>query len=242
MYYALIFCCFFSPLSDHRYTTTVIDVFNGTAWSVPPITLSFGRESLGAAATPNGDIIFAGGWATGGTKPVASDVVDVFSTTGSHGGGGATPLGTTKLKTPSYWPGAVSVNGSAYVVSNQNLHVIRGADVVATLPLPVELQGQPSSLDGGGGIPSAHVPGNGVAVGGRFACYYSIAPNALYCYDTATLLWHHAPATERHQGGAMAVVGKTVMIAGGYTGDFLLSKPTAVVDIFDVSYLSAADD
>ena len=61
-----------------------------------------------------------------------------------------------------------------------------------------------------------------------------------YCYDTATLLWHHAPATERHQGGAMAVVGHTVMVAGGYTGDFLLSKPTAVVDIFDVSYLSAA--
>ena len=103
---------------------------------------------------------------------------------------------------------------------------------------PLRHRRRRGSIDGGGGIPSAHVPGNGVAVGGRFACYYSIAPNALYCYDTATLLWHHAPATVLHKGGAMAVVGNTVMVAGGYTGDLLLSKPTAVVDIFDVSFLT----
>jgi hypothetical protein len=218
------------PQRQPWYTTDVIDMFNGTSWSVPPIKLSLGRESLGAVATSDGDIMFAGGWATGGTEPGASDAVDVFSTAG---GGGAGLVGTARLKTPSYWPGAVSINGSAYVVSNENLHVIRGAEVVETVPLPVELRGE-SSMDGGGGIPAAHLPGNGVAVGG-LACYYSITPNALYCYDTVNLLWRHGPATAVHKGGAMAVVGSTIMIAGGYSGTETTSEPTAVVDIFHIT-------
>jgi hypothetical protein len=84
----------------------------------------------------------------------------------------------------------------------------------------------------GGGIPSAHMQGNGVAVG-TLACYYSATPSALYCFNTATDAWSSMPCTVEHKGGAMAVVGSTVMVAGGFNTS--TSQPTAVVDIFDLS-------
>jgi hypothetical protein len=64
-------------------------VFNATAkeWTIAPVKLSLGRESLGAVATADGDFMFAGGWDVLGTKfrPKygPSDAVDVFSTRGA---------------------------------------------------------------------------------------------------------------------------------------------------------------
>jgi hypothetical protein len=67
---------------------------------------------------------------------------------------------------------------------------------------------------------------------GNSACFYSYDPNALYCYNSLSGKWSSTPCSVKHQGGVIAAVGSTIMVAGGY--DDSTNKPTAVIDIFDV--------
>ena len=98
--------------------------------------------------------------------------------------------------------------------------------------LPRELVGRPS-MDGGGGVPAAHVEANGVAVGVH-ACFYSVSPNAVYCYDTVNAKWNSMKCSVSHKGGSiLGNGGGTIMVAGGF--DAGTSKPTAVIDIFTVT-------
>jgi hypothetical protein len=85
----------------------------------------------------------------------------------------------------------------------------------------------------GGGVPGAHVEANGVVVGGKLGCFYSYSPSAVYCYDPKQAKWSSMPCSVQHKGGAIAVSGSTVAVAGGF--DEKTSRPTAVIDIFDVA-------
>ena len=59
-------------------------------------------------------------------------------------------------------------------------------------------------------------------------------PSAIYCYNTQTKAWTHKAASVVHRGGAMAVAGTTIAIAGGF--DPSTNKTTSVVDIFVVDF------
>jgi hypothetical protein len=215
-----------------RRTTEDFVVYDSTtkAWSADKSkTLSTPRESIGA--TVNGDaLIFAGGVAAGEgvPNPGLSKEIDIFSKFGRK---------TLDLPTGAYWPGAVTVNGVTYVVSNEKIVALEGVDTASpklgkTAALPSEIAGPPSLYDGGS-IPGAHVAANGVAIG-HLACFYSYKPSAMYCYNTETGAWTHKDATAMHRGGAIAVVGTTIAVAGGF--DTRTNKTTSVIDIFQVSF------
>lgn len=55
---------------------------------------------------------------------------------------------------------------------------------------------------------------------------------ALYCLDTATLRWARLACPNAHKGGAMAVAGSTIMVAGGFDPAKKGTTATDIVDIF----------
>jgi hypothetical protein len=171
-------------------------------------------------------ILFLGGWITTGTSVGTgpTDVVDVF--------GPKALVSTATLPTSAFWAGAVTIDGTGYVVGNEKLiEFDETGKVTKTSALPKELVGK-SSLTAGGGVPGAHVEGNGVAVG-SVGCFYSYKPNAVYCYNTKDATWTSMPCTVMHKGGIIAAVGNTIAVAGGF--DEVTSRPTGVIDVFQIN-------
>ena len=224
------------------YMTNHIDTFDGTAkqWSVAPHNLSVGRESAVAASYSGGSncsgLIVAGGWEKDPGflgKYHASTALDIFSSplqpSGSTGGGGRT---TTQLKNGAYDAGlAISASSKAYIVGNSLLYEVACGGAVKSYPLPVDMTGPGGQVSGGGAIPRAHIPQNGVAVKSS-VCFYGTAPSILYCLDTTTMDWSRHPCQAEHAGGAIVAFGNTVMVAGGYDPQAKDTTPTDVIDIF----------
>ena len=223
------------------YMTNHIDTFDGTAkqWSVAPYNLSVGRESAVAGGSNCSGLIVAGGWEKDPGflgKYHASTALDIFSTplgiqplSGSTGGGGRT---TTQLKNGAYDAGlAISGSSKAYIVGNSLLYEVACGGVVESYPLPVDMTGPGGQVSGGGAIPRAHIPQNGVAVKSS-VCFYGTAPSILYCLDTTTMDWSRHPCQAEHAGGAIVAFGNTVMVAGGYDPQGKDTTPTDVIDIF----------
>jgi hypothetical protein len=218
---------------SQRHTTDNFYVYDSTTmkWSADSsLQLSTPRESMGTTEN-GGTLIFVGGVAAGGgvPNPGLSVQIDIFNKFGRS---------TLDLPTGAYWPGAVTVNGTSYVVSNEKLVVLEAVDSASPklgkiVPLPSEIAA-PADMYDGGGIPGAHVEANGVAIG-HLACFYSYKPSAMYCYNTQTGAWTHSAASVMHRGGVIAVSGgTTVAVAGGF--DIDKNTTTSVVDIFSVSF------
>ena len=139
---------------------------------------------------------------------------------------------TKQLKNDAYDAGlAVSASGKVFIVGNAFVYQVASDGTVDAKPLPADMTGPGGQISAGGAIPRAHVPQNGVAVGGS-VCFYGTAPSTLYCLDTATSAWSRHKCQAEHAGGAMAVSGNTVMIAGGYDPQAKDTTPSDVVDIF----------
>eukprot|EP00747_Dinoflagellata_sp_TGD_P170986 gnl/TRDRNA2_/TRDRNA2_203908_c0_seq1.p1 gnl/TRDRNA2_/TRDRNA2_203908_c0~~gnl/TRDRNA2_/TRDRNA2_203908_c0_seq1.p1 ORF type:complete len:410 (-),score=59.59 gnl/TRDRNA2_/TRDRNA2_203908_c0_seq1:90-1319(-) len=235
--------------ADGNYhMTDVVDIFqeNGT-WAVAPWHLSKPRESAAAASGPGGSALFVGGWVTLSSlnaHPVTT--VDILSDPAAPDGGAT----NSHLSSPAYWPGvAVAADGKVYVVGNELLSQFDGSKWVSS-PLPDELVGSAATLEGGGAVPNAHVPNNGVAVG-DLVCFYGWRPkkflepkrflNGVFCYDTVHLSWSLAmKCTTVHRGGGIATIDGLVLVAGGYDPENK-NAPTDVVDIFDIAALAAGE-
>lgn len=221
-------------VGSKQSTSAAIDEYDiaSDTWSLSADQLSQGRESMGAT-TVAGSALFAGGWAWINGVPQSSAVLDVFAP------GGSSPT-TLTLPDAAFWMGAVALGDAALIVGDSNLTVWRGG-ALSSSPLPSELVGKAKpapSPDTGGGVPGAHVMGNGVVVStaaGGVGCFYSWRPSALYCYSPATDSWNSAPASAMHKGGAIVAAEGTVLVGGGYDDTSPSQAPTDVVDIFQVS-------
>jgi len=222
------------------YMTNRIDTFDGTAgqWSVAPYNLSVGRESAVAASFPGSNcsgLIVAGGWEKDPDlgKYHASTALDIFSAPFQLSQFRSTGGRVTKqLKDGAYDAGlAISASSKAYIVGNSLLYEVACGGAVDSHPLPKDMTGPGGQVSGGGAIPRAHVPQNGVAVKSS-VCFYGTAPSILYCLDTTTMDWSRHPCKAEHAGGAIVASGNTVMVAGGYDPQAKDTTPTDVIDIF----------
>ena len=64
------------------------------------------------------------------------------------------------------------------------------------------------------------------------ATSFALLSPALYCLDTATLRWARLACPNAHKGGAIAVAGATIMVAGGFDPADKGTSATDAVDLF----------
>lgn len=230
---------------DNAYCVGSIDSFSASAgstidgtWTVAPYNLSVARESV-TTVEVGGSLLVAGGWrAMGKYGPtVGEKTVDLFSDPVL-----GPPAKQTKhsLKYDAYAVGAATVNGTAYVVGNAFLYKYSGnAEVGEPIRLPVAMAGVETGNDDSGVVPGGNVQANGVAVGGKYACFAG-APtktvaSAVYCLNVVTERWSRLPCSSPHKGGGIATVGDNIVLVGG--GFDPADKMTTANDIVDVFVL-----
>jgi hypothetical protein len=58
---------------------------------------------------------------------------------------------------------------------------------------------------------------------------------ALYCLDSISMRWARLPCSNAHKGGAIAVVGSTVFVGGGFDPANKKTLATDTVDLFTLA-------
>lgn len=206
--------------------SAAVDVFHPTSqvWERAPYVLSHPKECVAGAGSRN-SVVWAGGWVetpnSGHGGPIfqrADTAIDTFTTQGTEGPHASFEKGAE-------WPGAVEgPDGNAYVLGSTELLVFNGTVLLSKTPAAV-----------GAGVLAATVTNNGVSVGDRFVCFYSLTPNGVVCYDISKEQWMPlVPCSVVHKAGAFVAVGSTVLVAGGYNPDSG-NAATDVVDLLTIS-------
>ncbi len=210
-------------ISGYRnaYMSSAIDMFDGEKWSVAEYKLTVPRESAVAAPLPGGaagggagGLVVAGGWKKTHEQYTGARALDIFldpfqSQPGASGG-----LKALELESDAYDAGiaASPATNRVYIVGNEKLYQVSagGGGTVTSRPLPADMKGPSGQINGGGAVPRAHVPQNGVAVGdgdddGSLVCFYGTTPSMLYVTPFEHLLdlcsfvykyctkYHHLP-------------------------------------------------
>ena len=108
--------------------------------------------------------------------------------------------------------------------------VFEGKSPPTTRPLP-------AAVAAVAGIPASRLQQNGVRIPPHdghpgAVCFYAIAPtSSLVCWVPATSTWELLNCSASHVAGAITAVGNTVLVGGGYDGDFTKAKLTTLVDV-----------
>ena len=58
---------------------------------------------------------------------------------------------------------------------------------------------------------------------------------ALYCLDSVSMRWARLPCENAHKGGAIAVVGSTVFVGGGFDPANKQTLATDAVELFTLA-------
>eukprot|EP01048_Picozoa_sp_COSAG05_P005524 COSAG05_NODE_330_length_11274_cov_4.167696_4_plen_461_part_00 len=232
------------------YTTEIIYYDGTSSWRRLTLELSESKESAGATLiATTGDskvkkLAFSGGWNENTDGQL--DSVDCYTVKTSVFSAARSSCGTqgqARLSSAVYWPGAVTVGSSSYIVDNTDLNVLNNSGLHReSLPSYLRSEHSASNPEGGGAIPGAHMAQNGVAVG-RLACFYSFTAgppirSAVDCFDTLQWRWAQGMnCSAAHKAGGIAAFENAIVVAGGYAPgpNNVGVATTNVVDIFELT-------